>query len=564
MKFRTSFFNAAVFRKDITRFAPAWVLYLVGGLLIMLTALMGRDSSVAAYALAQTMGPFAVINICYALLNGQLLFGDLFQSKLCYAQHAMPLRRECWFITHVAAGIFFSVVPNLIGVVCLLPTLQEFWYVGLYWLLAMTLHYLFFFAVAAFSALCTGSRFAMAAVYLLVNFISMLATWFVTTVYQPLMFGIRVDSAPFMLWCPVVKLCTVSFLEFQRKPFIPTLGHYEEEYLFKGFVGGSWEYLAIVAAVGVVFLVIALLVYRRRALEGAGDFITARPLAPVFSLVYTLAMGAAFYLVGQIMGGVEDVFFFIGLSIGYYTGQMLLQRTIRVFRLKTLAKFVLLLGLVIGSMVAVWLDPLGITRYVPEKEQIAWVDLDTPYSYAAHSQKFASEEEIQAVQELHRQILRENRIVDENAYHYDSGKSLLVYLTYTLKNGQEVRRYYNVEIDGKAWNMLRPLMSRPEEVMDYTSWEEFLYSRPKVDINGGTTIPFADAQTLLEAIKADCEAGNMAGHASYHKNLNWVTNIYIIRDNVYTQVRVYEDAENTIRWIKENRPGILANADNKY
>jgi hypothetical protein len=404
----------------------------------------------------------------------------------------------------------------------------------------------------------------MAAVYLLVNFISMLAAWCVTTVYQPLMFGIRVDSAPFMLWCPVVKLCTVSFLEFQRKPFVPSLGHYEEGYLFTGFVEGSWEYLAIVAAVGVVFLVIALLVYRRRALEGAGDFITARPLAPVFSLVYTLAMGAAFYLVGQIMGGVEDVFFFIGLTIGYYTGQMLLQRTIRVFRLKTLAKFVLLLGLVIGSMVAVWLDPLGITRYVPEKEQIAWVDLDTPYSYTAHSKKSASEEKIKAVQELHRQILKENRIVDENAYHYDSGKSLLVYLTYTLKNGQEVRRYYNVEINGKAWNLLRPLLSRPEEVMDYTNWEEFLADKPKVELNGGTTMPLSDAHTLLEAIKADCEAGTMAGHASYHKNLNWVTNIYIIRNNVYTQVRVYEDAENTIRWIKENRPEILANADNKY
>ena len=36
MKLRTSFFEKTVLRKDITRFAPLWAIYFIGGLLVML------------------------------------------------------------------------------------------------------------------------------------------------------------------------------------------------------------------------------------------------------------------------------------------------------------------------------------------------------------------------------------------------------------------------------------------------------------------------------------------------------------------------------------------------
>ena len=67
MKLRTSFFDKTVFRKDIIRFAPAWGIYLLGGLLVMLTMLGDRSSDGAAKALSSTIGPFAVINCIFAL-----------------------------------------------------------------------------------------------------------------------------------------------------------------------------------------------------------------------------------------------------------------------------------------------------------------------------------------------------------------------------------------------------------------------------------------------------------------------------------------------------------------
>ena len=93
MKLRTLCCNKTVLRKDISRFAPLWAIYLIGGLLVMLTTLSSSTSSGAARSLAGTIGGFSIINMIYAALCAQMLFGDLFQSRMCNALHAMPLRR---------------------------------------------------------------------------------------------------------------------------------------------------------------------------------------------------------------------------------------------------------------------------------------------------------------------------------------------------------------------------------------------------------------------------------------------------------------------------------------
>ena len=50
MKSKKSFFNATVFRKDITRFLPLWLVYFIGGTLVMLvSAFAGREQVLNAY-----------------------------------------------------------------------------------------------------------------------------------------------------------------------------------------------------------------------------------------------------------------------------------------------------------------------------------------------------------------------------------------------------------------------------------------------------------------------------------------------------------------------------------
>ena len=114
MKLRTSFFNPTVFKKDLTRFAPTWALYTVGLFMVMAVCMDSAYQYRQAENLVSILGVTAVINMGYAFLNAQLLFGDLFSARHCNALHAMPLRRECWYMTHVIAGLLFSLVPNTI------------------------------------------------------------------------------------------------------------------------------------------------------------------------------------------------------------------------------------------------------------------------------------------------------------------------------------------------------------------------------------------------------------------------------------------------------------------
>ena len=126
MKLRISSCKWTAFRKDITRFLPLWALYFIGGVLVMMTATSATRTYYAAQRLNGVIGPFAWINLIYAALCAQLLFGDLFNSRLCNALHAMPLRREDWFFSHLAAGIAFSLVPNTVGIALVVPRLDGF------------------------------------------------------------------------------------------------------------------------------------------------------------------------------------------------------------------------------------------------------------------------------------------------------------------------------------------------------------------------------------------------------------------------------------------------------
>ena len=128
MKLRTSSCKTA-FAKDLTRFAPVWGLYLVGILLALLPGLVGDEPATVGDTLGRSLGGFAVLNLAYAALCAQLLFGDLFRSRLCNALHALPLKRSHWFFCHVGAGFVFSLVPNTLCALVIMPLLGQYWFV---------------------------------------------------------------------------------------------------------------------------------------------------------------------------------------------------------------------------------------------------------------------------------------------------------------------------------------------------------------------------------------------------------------------------------------------------
>ena len=148
MKSRTWFFNWAVLKKDITRFAPVWGCYTLFLLVFFLTGIRNDQKELLAATLADTMRDMSIVNLIYGGLCASMLLGDLFQSRMCNALHTMPMRREGWFYTHICAGLLFCLVPNVLAAVFQTVLLGKYFYVAPLWLAATVGQFLFFFGVA--------------------------------------------------------------------------------------------------------------------------------------------------------------------------------------------------------------------------------------------------------------------------------------------------------------------------------------------------------------------------------------------------------------------------------
>ena len=207
MKSRTSFFNPTVFRKNLTRFAPVWIAYSIILLLVMSSIVGLRNEYSRCLNAADTINYMAWANLIYAFVLGQLLFGDLFNSRLCNALHAMPLKRDCWYVTNLLSALVMSLIPNLAVTLIAAPFLGSGWIIAVYWLAASFLQFVFFLGTAAVSAMLVGNRFAMLAVYVLMNFLSLLFYWFFATLYEPLMYGIQfTGDEGFILLSPCTQM----------------------------------------------------------------------------------------------------------------------------------------------------------------------------------------------------------------------------------------------------------------------------------------------------------------------------------------------------------------------
>ena len=564
MKLRTSFFNATIFKKDITRFAPLWAIYFVGGLLVMMTALDNHKAVSSAHNLAATAGPFAIINLIYAVLVVQVLFGDLYNSRLCNALHALPMRRECWFLSKVAAGLCYSVVPHLVAVVFFFLHLQEYWFIGLLWALVMLLEYLFFFGLATFAAFCTGNRLASIAIYLIINFTSVIAYWFVSTIYEPLMYGVTINDEPFLLLCPVVEMVSSGeLIHFDGGDmFSSQLWNYN----YLG-LGDGWDYLLICAFLGIGLLAASLLLYRRRNLECAGDFVAVRPVAPIFSVVFTLCVGCMFALFGELFGTGSFLFaLIVGLILGWFTGQMLLNRTVKVFNGKTFLGFGLLASILLVSVVLFYTDAFGIVRYVPDPEKVTMVEISTSTQLLpGHSDyvKLEDPAQIEKMTLAHREMLDKRNLPQ-------AGNRRYLFFRYTTESGNTVTRYAYVHTDMDAWDFFDSLYNTPDSILGSPTWDLFHENVYDVYLGGwaladrvemyndkhNANLDFADVRReLLQALWKDCEEGHMgtnfteAAYSNYYLELATKSyGEYGYYGNLFLSIRI--DAKHTLAWFQ--------------
>lgn len=573
MKLRTSSFNATVFKKNLTRFAPCWGLYTIGALMGLILLLDSGSKHMAAN-LIDVIQILSVVTPCYALLCAQLLFGDLYNSRMCNALHALPMPRETWFFTNVVSGFVFHLIPTGVLTVLAAPILafyspENAVLAAPIFLLGTNLQFACFFGISVFSAFCVGNRFAHAVIYGMINFASALTAWLLDTLYLPQFYGIRVDFDHFLWFSPVGQLL--------EAPFIYAEHLYSDEFVsvagFRYLPDDNFAYYFIIAATGIVLLFAAMALYRRRKLESAGDFLAIRVLEPVFLVIYSLIVGAAFYFITEDILGMETlIFLFAGLAVGWFTGKMLIERTPRVFRPKNFLHGAALMAAVALTIVTALLDPLGIEDWVPQVSRVESVTVsEGNYRYSQNEVTLEEPEDIARIIALHEAALEEHRQNYPHGYTFETAYKELVestveyipgpmehyeYFTisYKLTGDRTVTRYYRIWLGEEHGEFLRQISSTPEVLFGYSEdLPRFLAENSRLTVmdywEGREIILRSqeDLAGLYQAILADCRAGNMAQSWTFH---HYDNNVFWLYFENGTEITVYTSCENTLNWLR--------------
>lgn len=544
-------FSGTLFLKNLTRFWPIWALYGAVWFLILPVGILNGhtgafsplvysyDPEVPHLYLLLSIRAGVFLNPIFGILAAMAVFSYLCSPHACGLYHALPIRREGLFFTNYLSGLCFFLLPIL--AVSLLTLAAQMYVSGtagltalFLWVWCQALMALFFFSLGTFCAMLTGHLLALPGFYAALNLLVVGLYGLYEQLAVRLLFGYTSNQeiTRWVEWLTPV-LCYGNSLGCTGSPDYRLTG------LLSVFVYGF---------AGVLLAAAALLLYRRRPLEAAGDVVVLRGLRPLFR--WCIGLFAGVYLgcflwevlfpgrmaVGLLLGCV----LFAG-AVGYFAAEMLLRKTFRVLR-RSVRGCGCFLGVLALFFAALALDVTGYETRVPSPEQVARVTLETsslpPYDDAG---SFGALEvsDHEAVSALHRSVAERREDLEyasfpsqwetlsEGPYTMDveTQGSCSLTLRYTLTNGHTLLRSYLVPVNRALLDdpdspaaRLEALVNAPGrmEQLYFLNWREgdtlsgAYLSAPLVE--DGQSFGSRASQALYEAVRADLAAGRLGRH----------------------------------------------------
>ena len=468
MTSKTSCFDRAIFRRALRKSMPVWGLFAVYEVLLPLRLFSYcRSVSVCTedfyVQIEKTILNYATVNASVVpfLFGGLLawsLYFWLFRTSTAYFYAALPVRRETLFLTNYLTGVLLCAAPALLsslllwavgagfGAAAFLPAAQVF--------CATILGFLLFFSFAVLVCTVVGQMAAMPIVYVILN----AAVFVLEAVVRHLMFT-------FVYGMPYSQTDAAQTFAEKATPLLGLLqGGFrvvtdwvERDGFFYTEISprlAGWGYLGTLAGIGLMFAACAFFLLKYREMERSGDVIAVRWLRP--AALYVFTFGCALVL-GALMAelfadNTADnfwcvlLFLFFGAFVGYFTGKMLLQKTVHVFKTgwPGFAACCLVLLLVFG---AAEFDLFGYSRFLPARGEIQAAGL-TQHQYWGEYTSVRSAY-IDDVLALHTALIDEKGAQERRKREYQLGVdgTSSFYITYLMTDGSLLERYYNVVYD---------------------------------------------------------------------------------------------------------------------
>ena len=574
MPSRISCFNQTLYRKNLSRFWPLWVMAsFVGSLapLAILVRLMQAHftytltpASVARELYKALTCAAPVILLIYCALCALAVWSFLYNSRSVGLLHALPITRKGIFLTNFLSGMTMVLAPFVVIGILSVPVtalaggfdLKAFAVTAL-GVLGMAL---FYYASATAAVFITGNIFAMPVLYGIFHFLAVIVDFLFSTLANGFFFGYEDGYAGAVEYLsPTVymmrRLDVHETYETVTKP-LQNGQLWTTQVLTSASLRRGWI-IAAYALVGVVLLGAAWLLYRRRRSESAGDVVAVGWMKPVFrygvALCSALGGGQLLYLFfwsSYQNGSLYDLLPLMictavaGL-IGYYGASMLLSKSLRVFHRRSALGAVCVAAACVVVCLSFRADLFGVERRIPAVEDVKSLDFYVSGDNWCDG-TVTDPETVAAFQKVQQAVLAEKEtfLQNERTSNPDvdtDSEFAQIQVAYSLKNGKEILRRYDLyytqdQLDDPAGAMglLKKLVTDPA-----VQRANLLYNDKKIAaFTGGTMVrcdsktgmlihrqlSAQEAQALYEAVVRDVDAGHFG--QTFFQGDQWAEETY--------------------------------------
>ncbi|MBP3588678.1 MAG: hypothetical protein J6J51_06555 [Clostridia bacterium] len=451
MKSRTSFCNGALLKRTVVKSLPLWGAYLLLWLLLLPLRLYSAEQwhsliDVRDYVLSMTAGSAHMFGAAYGLASACMVFHWLYKSRSANFFGALPVDRTALFSTSYLAGLLFAVVPHLLTVALSVPA-AFVWGMALLkdlaiWFAVMTLIYLFYYSLAVLVAMIVGNLFALPVLYAIVNFTAVVVESVVRSLLEYFVYGLSFRGRFLFDWASPLYYTMLQGDGLDVRRVYDDVAAAATDIIFEG-----WPMVLIMAAIGAIFAVIAYFLHKYRRMESAGDVIAVQHLKPVVLYCFTVGCSIVLgYLLANLLLsgsiGTEDfvgvlICMLVGAFVGYFGGQMLLHKSMRIFRKRYWVNWAVTCVIITAAMLCARYDLFGYAHYIPDLDEVDAVSLG--YGGDFHDDPAFMED----VAKLHQACL--DRQFETERMKPEDGYTRM-YLSYKLQDDRLVEREYLLPI----------------------------------------------------------------------------------------------------------------------
>lgn len=561
MPSKKSYFKPLLWLDDMRRYWPLWAGAALLTLLVplrLISSYNGGQNLQENYRSNQLWLLRSQVNlinpaiVVYALLVAGILFGYLFKAGSANGLHALPTTRNELFGTHFTAGLTMGAIPVLALVAGIAWSMTA---TGIYdarllldFVVMAVGGYLWFFAFACFCVMLAGQLWAAAVAYVALNSVAFLVGIVITFLQQIFFFGASTlddNMGRLLLNCsPLLRFVQPENVFVGEQIYFNTIP------------------IVVYAVLAIPMAALALLVYRHRDLEQAGEFIA-------FPAVKSVFCGAAGICGGMVSGifllqmlkttnaAVSVLLVVAAAFVCFFGAQMLVCKELAVFKRKNWITYGVMAVVLGGGVCVTALGGHAYSAWLPTAGEISRatvrLNLQSGPVYMTNVPiTLDTPEEIEAVCLAHRVYLGVYAdsvgAQEHQAAVGRSSRAMYSYngfdVVYTLTNGKTVHRTF-------------PLAISEEEIARQGSPEQLLNNLGAAYLDIPTYLTENASVMNMELADAayserrNYPAGSdkavkiLQGVAADYKQQSWTTSIYSMWD-------VNETENQPVWWINVN------------